>query len=207
MPTFHLNWGAGRSFWRRLLRGSICYLGRAAALLSAVWPPTCQTSLVRHGDWPDLSVGNIAIAKAPLLVLDSKESEPCAPLEAVIKEVLPDGIDRPAAVRSTDKKGPLIKYLGQLKRADLAPRCQLQLSFLSALLDTDYKQNRDNLVGALRTCGSARTNCDENTVQYVIALYRQGHRELLGALLNVGTGSDGGASDLLGDFYRDTLVS
>ncbi len=159
-----------------------------------------------RGECSYLNARNFAVARAPLSLPDSKRTDDCVPVETAMKEVLPDGLEGAMAVLPSDRKDQLTKYLRQLKRAEMAPRCQQQLSFILALLGTDYRQNRDNLFRALRTCGSARMSCDEDTVQYAITLYKRGHREALGTLLNAGTESDGAASALLGDFYRDTLL-
>jgi hypothetical protein len=82
-----------------------------------------------------------------------------------------------------------------------------QIAFLLAALGTEYSRNRSYLLGSLLGCKSRPVrDCDEDTVALVIALFERGDGALLAPLVELGPRSDGTMSEILGDFYADTLV-
>ncbi len=79
-----------------------------------------------------------------------------------------------------------------------------QVSFLLAALGSDYRKNRDYLLSVFRGC--QEPDCDEETAEFLIGLYEQGHHEVLGALLAAGLKSDAALSEALGPFYGEVLT-
>jgi hypothetical protein len=101
-----------------------------------------------------------------------------------------------------------IEQLQKAQRQATGKRSQ-ETAFLLAALGSNYEQNRDYLVQALRGCNSAiiKENCDQDKAAFLIALYERGHHEVLYPLLAVGMHSyNAAASEMSGGFYGDVLV-
>src|SRR5262249_32322414 len=54
-----------------------------------------------------------------------------------------------------------------------------QIALLLAAINSDYQKNPDYLIHVLHGCTSpsVKWNCDENTGDFLIALYQSGHKE------------------------------
>jgi hypothetical protein len=65
--------------------------------------------------------------------------------------------------------------------------------------------NLQNLAQSLSGCGKKDSECDEETADFVIEVYRQGHKGVLGSLISAGVNSDGALAETLGVFYANTL--
>jgi hypothetical protein len=127
-------------------------------------------------------------------------------VEQELRRLLPDGPDGPVALLAGAEKQEIIERLKAYRPKLSSPACVLELSFGLALLGSDYHVNRDTLAGSLRACGDLRFKCDENSAVYMVTLYRNGHRELLGPLIQAGVRSDGALSEVLGLFYQKVLL-
>ena len=124
----------------------------------------------------------------------------------VVEAMMPNGVPTELVLPGASGKA---KAIAQLKKAQVGAeglRAQ-QVAFLLAVLGADYEENRALLVAALERCNARpMQDCDENTAAFVIGLSQRGDPSLLAPLLRVGPKSDGALSEILGDFYADTLI-
>jgi hypothetical protein len=112
----------------------------------------------------------------------------------------------PGVVRlSREERSVAVAQLEEMRRGSRGKRLQ-EASYLLAALGSDYEKNRDYLLGVLRNCGVPDTDCDDETAEFLIQLYKQGHHEVLHALMVAGLKSDGALSETLGDFYYRVLM-
>ena len=125
----------------------------------------------------------------------------------IVRELMPNDAP-PQALRLTPaEKGQAVKRLEAAQKQATGKRAQ-EIAFLLATLGSNYSKNRDYLVRALHGCyhATAKSNCDEETSEFLEALYKSGHDELLPALLAAWVTDQAALLELLGGFYSNVLT-
>jgi hypothetical protein len=125
----------------------------------------------------------------------------------IVRELMPDDAPLHAPRLTPAEKSQAVKRLEAAQRQATGERAQ-QIAFLLAALGSNYSKNRDYLVRALHRCyhATAKSNCDEETGGFLVALYKSGHDELLPPLLAAWVTDHAALLELLGDFYSDVLT-
>lgn len=101
-----------------------------------------------------------------------------------------------------------MRSLLAVQRREVGLKHQLA-TYLLAAIGSDYEVNRNLLLSIWRECVSNDFShgCDENTGDFLIKLYGQGHAELLHPLMAGCKYADGALSEELYPFYLDRLSS
>ena len=118
---------------------------------------------------------------------------------------MPEGLALRKVPAGNIPKDEAISRLNATKKSAKDKRLQ-KVSYLLAVLGSDYTQNRDYLLGLLNNCITKKAICDEDAGLYLVDLYRRNHRELLAPLLDVGKTGHAALAELLGSFYSDVLI-
>jgi hypothetical protein len=96
-----------------------------------------------------------------------------------------------------------IKELKEAQRTARGFRAE-QIALLLAVLNVDYEQNRDYLVGILKGCHPHEVfyRCDDTVSHYLVYLFQHGHREISAPLLDAIVRDDNAsAADALARFF------
>jgi hypothetical protein len=126
----------------------------------------------------------------------------------IVAKLLPDHNPLHLAKVTVTERSKTIEQLKEAQKHATGTRSQ-QIAFLLATLDSDYEKNLDYLIHVLHGCTtpSVKWDCDENTGDFLIALYRRGHKEVLKPLMLVGKDSyNAMLAELLGDFYSNVIA-
>jgi hypothetical protein len=126
--------------------------------------------------------------------------------DAILHELAPDTTPLDELKPNPTQRERAIHLLLAIKHNEAGKNRQLAI-FLLASLGHEYEQNRNALLQIWQGCvvPTQGGNCDEDTAQLLVALYRQGHREVLQPLLAGCRNSDGALSEELYSFYSDVL--
>lgn len=125
--------------------------------------------------------------------------------EDIVTKLMPKGNGSGAIQLRGITKASAVKQLSAAQRGAAGKRAQA-IAFLLAALDVEYSKNRDFLTASLRQCQSTEhADCDEDTAELLIRLYKLGHSDVLQPLVAAGVHSDGAMSELLGVFYGSVL--
>jgi hypothetical protein len=121
-------------------------------------------------------------------------ADPCG----ILAQLAPDDVPPPSLHLKPTERARAIHLLLAVKRDEKGWHRELAI-YLLASLDHEYEGNRDELLRVWRKEG------DDSTMELVIGLYRQGHRELLPPLLALFDGWSTATSEGLGTFYSEEL--
>jgi hypothetical protein len=132
--------------------------------------------------------------------------EPANATVDTVSSMMPNGVPTEIVMPKGLEKASSIRKLKAEQAKATGTRAQ-QIAFLLAILGSEYEKNCSFLVRALKGCDSRLSHdCGWNTAAFVIGLFQRGDKKLLKPLLELGIKSDGALSEILGDFYADTLV-
>jgi hypothetical protein len=126
----------------------------------------------------------------------------------IVTKLIPDHNPLHVAKLTSQDRSRAIAQLKEAQKHATGTQSQ-QLAFLLAALDSDYVENRDYLIHVLHGCSTpaVKSDCDENTGDFLIALYQRGHKEVLKPLMLVGKDSyNATLAELLGDFYANVIA-
>jgi hypothetical protein len=126
-----------------------------------------------------------------------KNSNPADP-EEILRQLAPEDAPPPSLALKPAEKARAIRLLVAVKRDETGWHRQLAIYPL-ATLGYDYEHNREELLRAWRNDG------DDETMELLIGLYDQGHKEFLQPLLAGYNGMNAAASEGLGTFYSEQL--
>jgi len=116
----------------------------------------------------------------------------------ILKQLAPDDSPpRSLALKPADK-ARATRLLVAVKRDETGWHQQLAI-YLLAMLGHDYELNRNELLKVWRKDG------DDETMELLIRLYEQGHKEILEPLLARYDGWNASTSEGLGTFYSEQL--
>ena len=118
--------------------------------------------------------------------------------EGILNQLAPDDAPPPSLALKPAERLRAIRLLVAVKRDETGWHWELAV-YLLATLGQDYAHNRDELLGIWRRDG------DDGTMELLIRLYEQGHKELLSPLLTGFDGNNVATSEGLGSFYGDLL--
>lgn len=118
---------------------------------------------------------------------------------------MPEGVPLRRVPAGNVPKDEAIHRLNEQKKNANGKRLQ-EISFLLAVLGSDYEKNRDYLLSLLNSCTSGKGICDEDPGAYLVNLYRRGHNELLPPLLDAGKTRHAALAELLGSFYSSVIT-
>jgi hypothetical protein len=122
---------------------------------------------------------------------------PADPL-GILDQLAPNGTPPHSLALKAAEKARAIRLLVAVKRDETEWHKQLAI-YLLATLGHDYELNRDELLKVWRKDG------DDGTMELLIRLYEQGHKELLRPLVARYDGWNAATSEGLGTFYSEQL--
>ena len=122
----------------------------------------------------------------------------------IVERLMPGGVVDIPRIKSAPRKESIAE-LGKVQ-ADATGKRRQQIAFLLAALDSEYKKNSKILLDVLKTCSAPQTECDQQTIEYLEALYWLGHRDVLAPLMESASTSDGTMAQSLGVFLGDVLL-
>jgi len=128
-----------------------------------------------------------------------------APQSDIVKILMTEGVSLRKVPVGNVPKDEAINRLNEQKKNASGKRLQ-EISFLLAVLGSDYEKNRDYLLALLNNCTTVRGICDEDPGAYLVNLYRRGHNELLPSLLDAGRTRHAALAELLGSFYSSVIT-
>jgi hypothetical protein len=136
-----------------------------------------------------------------------QQNTPPAAQPDIVRVLMPEDISLRKVPAGNVPKEEAIQRLNDAKKQAGGKRLQ-KISYLLCVLGGDYNQNRDYLVRELSKCTAQpmKAPCDEDTGAYLINLYRRGHQELLGPLLDAGKTSHAALDEILGSFYSGLIT-
>jgi len=126
----------------------------------------------------------------------------------LVAKLIPDHNPLHVVKLSSADRSRAIEQLKEAQKHSSGTQSQ-QLAFLLAALDSDYVKNRDYLIHVLHGCSTpaVKWDCDQNTGDFLIALYQRGHKEVLKPLMLDGKDSyNSMLAELLGDFYANVIA-
>jgi len=108
----------------------------------------------------------------------------------IVARLLPDGDPHRLVNLDPAEKSTAIKQLRSAQKTAVEEQ-SVEVAFLLAAYDSDYRKNRDHLIDNLRGCTTpaVKYGCDEGVAGYLIALYQRGHKDVLKPLMLVGKDS------------------
>ncbi len=118
--------------------------------------------------------------------------------EGILHQLAPEDVPPHALALKPAERTRAIRLLKAVKRDETGWHRQLAV-YLLASLGQDYEHNRDELLRVWRKDG------DDGTMELLIGLYEQGHKEFLQPLLAGYNGWNAAASEGLGGFYGNQL--
>lgn len=118
--------------------------------------------------------------------------------QGILNELAPNDVPPRSLALKPLERVRAIRLLVAVKRDETEWHRQLAV-YLLASLDYDYQRNLDELLRAWKSAG------DDGTMELLIGLYNQGHKELLKPLLAGFSGWNAAASEGLGSFFSDQL--
>jgi hypothetical protein len=126
--------------------------------------------------------------------------------EDILRELAPDDAPPPKLTLKPAARARAIRLLVAVKRGETGWRRQLAI-YLLMTLGYDNERNREELLRVWRGCVAPHpeTGCDDDTMELIVWLYEQGHKEFLRPLLAGGPHSGGALSEGLGTFYSEQL--
>lgn len=127
------------------------------------------------------------------------------PQSDIVKILMPEGVSLRKVPAGNVPKDEAIHRLNEQKKNATGKRLQ-EISFLLAVLGSDYEKNRDYLLSLLNNCTSGKGICDEDPGAYLVNLYHRGHNELLPPLLDAGRTRHAALAELLGSFYSSVIT-
>jgi hypothetical protein len=146
------------------------------------------------------------IAVMAIVCVAQEGQEPANATVDIVASMMPNGVPTEIVMPSGPEKASSIRKLKAEQAKATGKRAQ-QIVFLLAILRSEYDKNCSFLVHALEGCDSRPSHdCDEDTAALVIELFNRGDKKLLQPLMKIGLRSDAALSEILGDFYADTLV-
>src|SRR5947209_15686035 len=123
----------------------------------------------------------------------------------IVRILMPVGVPLRKVPAGNVPKDEAINKLNEQKKNASGKRLQ-EISFLLAVLGSDYGKNRDYLLGLLNNCATGKGICDEDPGAYLVNLYRRGHNELLSPLLDAARTRHAALAELLGSFYSSVIT-
>ena len=123
----------------------------------------------------------------------------------IVRILMPVGVPLRKVPAGNVPKNEAISKLNELKKSASGKRLQ-EISFLLAVLGSDYEKNRDYLLSLLNNCATRKGICDEDPGAYLVNLYRRGHNELLAPLLDAANTRHAALAELLGSFYSSVIT-
>ena len=161
-----------------------------------MYPTTTPTrlmisSMIRHNLCPMCCTIALTAVFAFALSLTSRaQSSQRGSQHDLIATILPDGAVPKDLKVMPEHRERVIKELKRAQATAQGQRAQ-QVAFILAALKVDYIKNRDYLFHILSGCNypEIRYDCDDMTGEYLIYLYRHGHREILAPLMKTSIGS------------------
>jgi len=133
------------------------------------------------------------------------QGNPPASQSDIVRILMPEELALRKVPAGNIPKEEAISRLNAAKKSAKDKRLQ-KVSYLLAVLGSDYTQNRDYLLGLLNNCITKKAICDEDAGLYLVDLYRRGHRELLTPLMDAGKTGHAALAELLGSFYSGVLI-
>jgi hypothetical protein len=128
----------------------------------------------------------------------------------IVATLLPNGDPHRVLTLTAPERQTAIKQL-QAAQKQSAGKKQVQVAFLLAALGSDYARNSNYLIRNLRKCAgpSHESDCDVTAPgEFLIALYEQGHRDVLKPLMLTGLDTYNAAlQESLGDFLARVLIN
>ena len=118
--------------------------------------------------------------------------------EGILNQLAPNDVFPHSLALKPAEKTLAIRLLVAVKRDETGWHRQLAV-YLLASLGHDYESNREELLRVWRKDG------DDETMELLIGLYDQGHKEFLKPLLAGYNGWNAAASEGLGTFYSEQL--
>jgi hypothetical protein len=116
----------------------------------------------------------------------------------ILRRLAPDDTPPPSLALRPAERARAVRLLVSVKRDETGWHRQLAV-YLLATLGHDYERNLDELLRVWREDG------DDGTMELLMGLYGQGHKELLQPLLAGYNGWNAAASEGLGTFYSEQL--
>jgi len=116
----------------------------------------------------------------------------------ILAQLAPDDTPPRSLALKPAEKARAIRLLVSIKREETGWHQQLAI-YLLATLGHDYERNRDDLLKVWSKDG------DDGTMELLIRLYEQNHKELLPPLLARYDGWNAATSEGLGTFYSEQL--
>jgi hypothetical protein len=116
----------------------------------------------------------------------------------ILKQLAPDDSPPRSLALKPAEKARVIRLLVAVKRDETGWHQQMAI-YLLAALGHSYELNRDELLKVWRKYG------DDGTMELLIRLYEQNHKELLQPLLARYDGWNAATSEGLGTFYSEQL--
>jgi hypothetical protein len=118
--------------------------------------------------------------------------------EGILRQLAPDDVPPHSLAMKPAARARAIRLLVAVKRDETGWHRQLAV-YLLATLGYDYARNREELLRVWRK------DSDDGTMELLIRLYEQGHKEFLLPLLRDFNGNNVATSEGLGWFYGDLL--
>lgn len=133
------------------------------------------------------------------------EANPSDPQD-ILFQLAPEDVPPSSLNLRSLEKARAIRLLRGVKRDETGRHRQLAI-YLLATLGQDYERNRDALLRIWQGCAvkDSTSECTEDTADFLLKLYVQGHKELLRPLLEGGPNSDAALAEELGTFFADQL--
>ena len=130
------------------------------------------------------------------------------PEQDIMARLLPD--ENPHRVVKVDpaQRDEVVKELRAAQKTATGARA-VEIAFLLAAFDANYAKNRDYLIDNLRGCttSAVKSGCDGNIAEYLLALYEQGHKDVLKPLMLIGKDSYSAAGAVsLGRFLSSLIA-
>lgn len=126
----------------------------------------------------------------------------------IVERLLPDGDPHRLVIPEPAEKSAAIKEL-RLAQKTASEERAVEVAFLLAAYDSDYRKNRDYLINNLRGCTTPaiKYGCDGSIADYLILLYQRGHKDVLKPLMLVGKDSYSAiVAEGLGRFLSSLIV-